>query len=132
MSASVQWYGLDLYRRALLGWPVEVAIEAKAILEREAQAAYDEMRSPAPVGYPVKSGDLREGLTLTDTSPSELHPRFTLYNPVFYAKIFEAGGATTAGPKSPGRVFVPISIRHRRAARDAIVQTVLRGPRGTT
>jgi len=132
VSARVTWYGLDLYRRALLGWPIEVANEARVIIEREAQAAYDEMRSPAPVGYPVKSGELRNGLTLTDTSPSALHPRWTLQNETYYAKIFEAGGATTAGPKSPGRVFVPISIRRRRAMRDAIVQTVLRGPHGTS
>ena len=114
----MSWRGMDFYRQALLGWPATVAREAAPILERHARTAYDDIRA----GYPVVTGHLRDGLTLTDTSPSPLHPQWTLENDVVYAKIFEAGGATTAGPKPAGRVFVPIAIREWRAARAEIME----------
>lgn len=123
---SVTWHGLEPYQRALAGWPVEVANEARPIIKAHAEQAFREIHD----GYPVVSGHLRDGLTITDTSTSVMHPSWTLENPVYYAKIFEAGGATTAGPKGPGRVFVPIVIRVRRAMRKQLVPLVLRGPSG--
>jgi hypothetical protein len=112
---------MDLYRQALLGFPQEVADKAGAILEPHAQTAFQEIHDK----YPVVTGRLQAGLTLTDNSAS-LHPRWTLANDVVYALIFEAGGATTTGPKPGGQVFVPIAIREWKAARAEIIDMLER------
>ena len=121
MSGRATWRGMDAYRQSLLGWPAEVADQARPILEGHAHAAYAQIYA----GYPVVTGRLRAGLTLADTSPSALHPRWTLENAVYYAKIFEAGGATLAGAKPQGKVFVPIVVRERREARTEVVDMLL-------
>lgn len=118
----MSWRGMDLYRQALRGWPQTVAEQAAPIVERHARAAFEDIHD----GYPVVTGTLRDGLTLTETSPSPLHPRWTLENAVVYAKIFEAGGATTLGPKPAGRVFVPIARREVLAMRAEIVDLLER------
>jgi hypothetical protein len=113
---------LRMYAQALEGWPAHLADEARPIVERHAKQAFDDIRA----GYPVVTGKLKAGLALTlDSRP--LHPSATLENEVYYAKIFEAGGATTAGPKPAGRVFVPIVIRTRRALRRELVALLQRG-----
>ena len=119
---------MDLYIRALEGWPQETAEAAGAIIAQHAQEAYTDIRA----GYPVVTGTLRDGLTLRETSRSAMAPSWTLENPVFYAKIFESGSASVAGGTAgPGRVFVPISIRKRRAMRAAIVELLQESaPRG--
>ena len=118
---------MALYIQALEGWPQAIADAARPIIERHAQQAYEQIRA----GYPVVSGTLRDGLTIRDTSKGPLHPSMTVENDVYYAKIFEAGGATTAGPKPAGRVFIPISVRERRAMRAEVVELLERtAPRG--
>ncbi len=118
---------MALYIQALEGWPTAIAEAARPIIERHARQAYEQIRA----GYPVVTGRLRDGLTIRDTSTGALHPSMTIENDVYYAKIFEAGGMTTAGPKPAGGVFVPISVRERRAMRAAVValleSTVPRG-----
>ena len=118
---------MAMYIQALEGWPVEVADAARPIIERHAKAAFEEIKA----GYPVVTGKLRDGLTIKDTSKGALHPSVTIENDVYYAKIFEAGGMTTAGPKPAGRVFIPISVRERRAMRAEVVDLLERSaPRG--
>ena len=118
---------LAMYIQALEGWPTAIADAARPIIEGHARQAYEEIRAT----YPVVTGRLRDGLTIRDTSKGPLHPSMTVENAVPYAKIFEAGGATTAGPKPAGRVFVPISVRERRAMRRDVVELLERtAPRG--
>ena len=119
---------MALYIQALEGWPQAIADAARPIIDQHAQAAYDQIKA----GYPVVTGKLRDGLKIIrDSSKGPLHPSVKVANFVVYAKIFEAGGATTAGPKPAGRVFVPISVRERRAMRNEIVELLERtAPRG--
>lgn len=118
---------MQLYIQALEGWPVTLAEAARPIIERHAQQAFDDIKA----GYPVVSGTLRDGLYLKDTNKGPLHPSVTVGNDVFYAKIFEAGGMTTAGPQPAGRVFIPISVRERRAMRGEVFDLIERtAPRG--
>lgn len=116
------WRGMDLYLASLHGWPQAVADDARPIIERHARTAFREIHDK----YPRVTGKLQDGLTLTDTSPSSLHPRWTLENPVEYAKIFETGGATTLGPKPAAHVFPPIASRERKAMREELVEMLYR------
>ena len=106
------WRNLDRYLVLLDAYPQAVADAAVACvvtMDAAFQAIHD--------GYPVVTGRLQRGLTLTDRS-TDLHPRWTLRNDVVYAKIFETGGATTKGPKPHGHVFsriAPIEVRAMRA-----------------
>jgi hypothetical protein len=119
---------LAMYLQAMQGWPAAVAEAAAPILERHAKEAYAEIKA----GYPVVTGHLRDGLTITNETSGPLHPAWTLENDVVYAKIFEAGGATTAGPKPAGRVFVPIVIKTRRALRRDLIPVLQRVVDGQT
>jgi len=82
---------IAMYLQAMQGWPAAVAEAAAPIIERHAKAAYRDIQA----GYPVVSGTLRDGLTITNETAGPMHPAWTLENTVYYAKIFEAGGATT-------------------------------------
>ena len=118
---------LAMYIQALEGWPQAIADQARPIIERHARQAFTDIYA----GYPVVTGRLRAGLTIRDTSKGPLHPSMTVENEVYYAKIFEAGGMTTAGPKPAGRVFIPITVRERRAMRAEVVELLERtAPRG--
>jgi hypothetical protein len=120
---------MQLYIQALEGWPVTLADAARPIIRRHAQQAYDDVK--AGYGPHRVTGTLEAGLTLKDTDKGPLHPSMTLENDVYYAKIFEAGGMTTAGPKPAGRVFIPITVRERRAMRGEIFDLIDRtAPRG--
>lgn len=118
---------MAMYIQALEGWPQAVADEARPIIERHAKQAFEDIKA----GYPVVTGTLRDGLYLKNTDKGPLHPSMTVGNDVYYAKIFEAGGMTTAGPKPAGRVFIPITVRERRAMRAEVVDLLERSaPRG--
>jgi|SRR6516225_8722334 hypothetical protein len=107
------WRNLDRYLVLLDAYPQAVADAAASIVTTHATAAFQAIHD----GYPVVTGRLQRGLTLTDRS-TDLHPRWTLRNDVVYAKIFETGGATTKGPKPHGHVFsriAPIEVRAMRA-----------------
>lgn len=110
------WRGMDRYRQSLRGWPQAVADAAAPIVERHARAAYDQIHNE----YPVVTGKLQRGLTLTDRSET-LWPRWELRNDVEYAKIFETGGATLKGPKPHGHVFSRIAPEERKAMRADLV-----------
>lgn len=118
---------MELYLQAFEGWPDTLAALARPIVDAHARQAYTDIRA----GYPVKTGTLRDGLTIQDTSKGAMHPSMTVANDTVYAKIFEMSGATTAGPKPAGRVFLPITIRERRAMRAEIFALIDRtAPRG--
>ena len=117
---GVTWTGLDAYERELAAWPAETADAAAETVKARAQSAYAQIRA----NYPVVTGKLRDGLTIRDTSPSPLQPKWTVQNEVVYARIFESGGATSGGPKAPGKVFVPTSMRERRAMKDELIALV--------
>jgi hypothetical protein len=109
---------LAMYARALEGWPARLADEASPIIARHARAAFAGVK--AAYAPHRKTGTLEAGLTLTDES-TPLHPAWTLENDVYYALIFEVGGATTEGPKAAGRAFLPVVIETRRAIRREIL-----------
>ena len=118
---------MELYVAAFAGWSQRVADEARPIVQRHATAAYEQIRD----GYPVKSGTLRDGLRLVETDRGPMHPSWTVRNDVVYALIFESGGSTLAGAKTPGRVFNPIAVRERRAMRGELLALLERtAPRG--
>ena len=117
---GVTWSGLDAYEAELAAWPAETADAAAEKVKARAQAAYAQIRA----NYPVVTGTLRDGLTIRETTPTPLQPKWTVQNDVIYARIFESGGATTGGPKAPGKAFVPTAMRERRALKRELMALV--------
>jgi hypothetical protein len=117
---GVTWTGLDAYEAELAAWPADTADAAAEKVKARAQSAYEQIRA----NYPVITGQLRDGLTIRDTTPNPLQPKWTVQNEVIYARIFESGGMTSGGPKAPGKAFVPTAMRERRAMKDEIIAVV--------
>ena len=109
-------------------WIVALALVNAAVMAQAApivaQYAHDAFTAIHDA-YPVVTGRLQRGLTLTDRS-TDLHTRWTLRNDVDYAKIFETGGATLKGPKPHGHVFSRLAPEYGRQLRDALFALVTR------
>ena len=126
----MKWTGLQEYKAALRALPEELKDEAFDIVLGASQAAMREIYNRYPVG---PTGNLRKGLRiLVDLGRSTRLGVFVrLYNAAPHAYLFEVGTAprrTATGAKRgsmpPGRVFVPIVIRHRHVMRQALIALV--------
>ena len=125
---SVTWTGLDEYEAELEAWPMQAAGEAAQQVERAAEAAYESIRS----GYTVITGHLRDGLQRGDVTTDAMHPKWRVWNDVIYARVWESGGMTAAGPFAPGKLFVPTMQRERRTLTAELIEVVKTGAETVT
>jgi len=124
----LRWEGLDDYRAALDGWPLQAAMDAAVQCERSADKAFATIQS----GYPVVTGRLRAGLEMRDVTTDAMHPRIELRNDVVYARVWESGGNSTAGVHKPGKLFVPTMQRERRILNKELKDIILTGAERVT
>jgi len=139
----IEFQGLEEMRRLLRQLPQELAEEGAGIVNAAARAAFQEIYERYPIGPGTKKrqgGTLRRGLSLSvgDARKGESVGKgvqFGAYavikNRAKHAWIFENGTqvrrvaakvagragnfGTDRGSMTPGRVFIPAVIRHRRA-----------------
>lgn len=118
---SVQWSGMDEFRRWLGRLPAELTRQAAPLAERAAAATEQGARN----GYPHRSGDLVAGLSTSIRHAGEYGISVVVRSGARYAGTFDNG---SEGPRSTrtgrnrgtapaGRVFVPAAER----ARDGMV-----------
>lgn len=126
-GSTFQFHGMASFRDMLRNLPYQLRNEAVRIVESAASAAMVEIEHKYPIsmgrkrrGRFIPGGQLRKGLKLEYHS-SEFGAWVTLRNKAPHANIFENGTELreTAegwkrGSASPGRVFVPTAIKHRR------------------
>jgi hypothetical protein len=124
----VRWDGMDDYRELLTGWPLQAAIDARAQVERSADAAFSTIRS----GYPVVTGRLKAGLQIRDVTDDAMHPRIELRNDVVYARVWESGGNSTAGVHKAGKLFVPTMQRQRKVLNRELIDIIKTGAETVT
>lgn len=119
--------GMQKFREQLRNLPFELRNEGTRIVEGSANAAMEEIRAKYPItagrkvrGRFIPGGQLRKGLRIKYET-SDFGARAVLINSAPHAYIFENGTELreTAegwkrGSARPGRVFVPIAIKHRR------------------
>jgi hypothetical protein len=125
---GLRWTGLDEYREALAAFPEVAAGEAAVQVERAAESAYETIYAR----YPVVTGRLKAGLSRRDVTTDAMRPRWQVTNDVIYARAWESGGMTTAGPSAPGKLFVPTMQRQRRTLRGELIEIVKTGAERVT
>lgn len=127
---AVRLDGLAEFRAALRALPADLAAEAAAVVAATVAATEQEMRGAYPVrdyGLLADRGALVKGLK------SEVHADGagavgSVRNVAKHAYIFEHGtgprrwaNGKSTGSMPPGRVFIPIAQRRRRAMYDALI-----------
>lgn len=117
MSVELHWSGLEELRAELRRLPAELTGEASHIVEGAANAAAADIKA----AYPVRTGNLRDGLTVTHFDQGRFSAGAIVKNKAKHAYIFEIGTQTrhtaigaNRGSMPPGRVFIPRVIRARR------------------
>jgi hypothetical protein len=115
--STVTWTGLDELKQQLRELPKNLHGEASHICEAEANAAAATIKA----GYPVKTGDLRDKLTVERVDAGPFSTGFVVKNTSKLAYIFENGTQArhtakgwNRGRMPPGRVFIPTVARRRR------------------
>jgi hypothetical protein len=108
--------GLDELRAALRNLPTHLAAEAS----RPVMAAANAAAATIKAGYPVRTGKLRDGLTV-ETIDAPFQAGAIVKNRARHAAIFEYGTqarhtaiGANRGAMPPGHVFVPAIVRNRR------------------
>ena len=120
--------GLDELRDALRQLPADLTQEATAIVWAHAEAAQHKIAA----AYPVNTGNLRAGLTI-DRRQAGYSTSAILRNRAKHAYIYEHGSemrytdsGARRGKMPPGRVFIPIAVRHRQLMVHALTDLVRR------
>ena len=126
--ASLVWSGLSELKADLRNLPHELAGEANHIV----QAAANRAEADARAAYPVRTGNLRDGMQQQVTDESEFGVSIRVKNTAHHAWIFEYGtqarhhGLKTWGPMPAGNVFVPAMEKNRRWMYDELTLMLLR------
>jgi len=139
MSSRFVLEGFDAYLEALRNLPGELRDEARTIVHDTATEAADAMRAAYPDG---PRGRLKRGVKVALREGDEFGAGATVKNTAPHAFIFENGTqaryvttrplgraknfGSRRGAMPPGRVFIPIAIRRRRAMYDALIEVVRR------
>jgi hypothetical protein len=139
MSSRFVLEGLDPWLEALRQLPGELRDEARTIVHDTATHAADEMRAAYPEG---PRGRLKRGVKVALHEGNEFGAGAAVKNTAPHAFIFEQGTQARyvstlplgraknfgyrRGAMPPGRVFIPIAIRRRRAMYQALVEVVRR------
>jgi hypothetical protein len=117
-NSGVTWTGLAEFQAALAALPEALVGDARAIVEKRAEAA----ESAIKAAYPASQRTLADRVTLTETSAAgdRFGINFLVKNTDRRASWFEWGTMTrytgkhwNRGAMKPGRVFVPGAIRAR-------------------
>jgi len=126
--ASIEMKGLDELRDALRQLPADLTQEATAIVWAHAEAAQQKIAA----AYPVNTGNLVRGLTI-DRRQAGYSTSAILRNRAKHAYIYEHGSemrytdaGVSRGKMPPGRVFIPIAVRHRHLMTSALIDLVRR------
>lgn len=127
--------GLDDLVRQLRALPQVVQREASVIVTDHAQRAIAEMQTAYPVrtyGRLRNRGLLARSLRL-DTRHDSASSSAIVRNRAPHAYLFEHGTATrhtalgkTRGAARPGKVFIPIAVRHKTAMTHALMDLIER------
>lgn len=139
MSSRLVFEGMDAFLEALRALPGALRDEAATIVHDTATRAADEMQAAYPEG---PRGRLKRGVKVSLREGNEFGAGATVKNTSPHAFIFEQGTQARyvntlplgraknfgyrRGAMPPGRVFIPIAIRRRRAMYDALIEVVRR------
>lgn len=114
----IRFDGLDELKQALRQLPAELTAEASGIVDGAANEAMREIVDK----YPTRTGNLKDGVTVTHFEGARFSAGAIVKNTAKHAFIFEHGTqarhtdlGANRGSMPPGHVFVPIVIRKRRA-----------------
>jgi hypothetical protein len=129
VSARIQLSGFDELKAALRRLPDDLTAEAGHITEAAANAAAVDIRR----AYPVRTGNLRNHVTVTHFEKGRFSAGAIVKNTATHAWIFENGTqarhtdlGSNRGSMPPGHVFVPIAIRERRRMYDRLKDLLAR------
>lgn len=131
MSARVKFVGLDELRAALQRLPDELKADALALVINTAEEAASTIRSSYEASR--VSGNLARGVKTSNIPAGRFGAAVAVRSTARHAFIFENGTQTrktqlgaNRGAMPPGRVFIPIMIRHRRMLNELLVDLVER------
>lgn len=131
MSARVRFEGLDELRAALRQLPEELRNDALALVIQTGDEAADTIRAAYEASR--VSGNLARGVKTASIPAGRFGAAVAVRSTAKHAFIFENGTQTrktqlgaNRGAMPPGRVFVPIMIRHRRMLHHLLVDLVQR------
>lgn len=117
MSTKFVFEGLEELKKALQALPDELTDEAREIVRTAATDAAEDIKA----AYPVRTGNLRSHVFVTQFDRGRLSTGFVVKNTAKHANIFESGSqarhtaiGANRGAMPPGHVFVPRVIRYRR------------------
>lgn len=130
MSNTLRFDGLAELREELRNLPADLTGEAGHIVEAAANGAAATIKRE----YPVRTGNLRDHLTVTITSGSgQYSVRGVVQNTAKHAWLFENGSqarhtdiGANRGSMPPGHVFIPNIIRERRRMYDDLKDLLTR------
>ena len=126
--AGVTWEGLDEFRRALEALPDNLVQQATPIIRTQAATALADARA----SYPVYSGNLRDGLELTELGVEAYGVAVRVRNKADHSYLFEHGTETRTfkgqnrGRMPAGKVFIPAAIAARTRMIRGLVDLVRR------
>jgi hypothetical protein len=139
MSNRLVFDGLDQLFRDLQRLPGALRDEATTVIHDTATGAVEEMRAAYPEG---PRGRLKRGLKVALRQEGDFGAAGVVTNTAPHAFIFEQGTQARyvstlplgraknfgyrRGAMPPGRVFIPIAIRRRRAMYGALAEVVRR------
>jgi len=129
MSNRLVFDGLDELREALRNLPAELAGEASHIVEGAANGAAADIKA----AYPVRTGNLRDHLTVTHVDQGKYSAGAIVKNTAKHAALFEFGTqarhtdiGANRGSMPPGRVFITRAIKARRQMYTALKDLLVR------
>lgn len=121
--------GLDDLRTQLRDLPSELTGEASHLVEGAANGAATDIKG----AYPVRTGNLRDGLTVTHFSGGKFSAGALVKNTAKHSWLFENGSqarhtsiGANRGSMPAGHVFIPIVMRARRQMYEALKLMLVR------
>ena len=131
MSASIRWNGLDELREELRNLPEVLAQEASGIVQRAAGDAAQEIRA----GYQDhrRTGKLAAGVKVESKGIGPFGTALVVKSTAKNAALFEIGTqarhtniGANRGSMPPGKIFVPVVVRKRRAMYERLKELLVR------
>lgn len=132
-KASVTWDGLEELKEALMNLPEELTGEAGHILEATGNAAVHEIKA----AYPSVTGNLRDHVEMAQYTAGRFGVIVVIQNTAKHAWIYEhgtearhyytdSGALHPTGRMPPGKVFIPLMMKHRRRMYQALADLLER------
>ena len=129
MANEVRWDGLEEYRELLRALPEALAQETAHLVEAAANGAAVDIRR----AYPVRTGRLRDRVTVTRLNKGKYGPGLIVKNTSPLASIFEHGSqarhtalGANRGSMPPGHVFIPLALKARRRLYGQVKELLVR------